>query len=156
MKVYEVMNSVAEWKWDEVDSNGGIATFYIDKHFYVVTIKETVEGIYNIQFALDSIDGRSSSTDDRHGISDTGNQLLVFGTVKDILVYFLKHESDEDTYAIYFSAKESSRQKLYSRFLKMAHKLGLQSTTEVQGKTERYYIMAWDPMGLEIAMEYIN
>ena len=149
MKVYEVMDSAVEWKWDEVDTNGGIATFYIDRNFYVVTIEEPVENVYHIQFALDSVDGKSSSIDDRHGISDTGNQLLVFGTVKEIIVYFLKHEASEDALGIFFSAKEPSRQKLYSRFLKMAQKLGLQSTAEEQGKKDRFYIMAWDPMGLE-------
>jgi len=148
MKLNEVMNKVAEWKWDEVNSSGGVATFKIDKNFYVVTIEEPADGLYHIQFALDIIDGVTAATDSRHGVSDTGNEFLVFGTVKDILVYFLKQEA-EDTIGVFFTAKEPSRQKLYSRFLKLAHKIGFWSTMEEQGKTERYYIMAYDDTTLE-------
>lgn len=154
MKIYEVMDRAAEWKWDEVGTAGGIATFSIDKHFYVVTIEEPAYGIYHIQFALDSIDGRTAG-DSRHGISDTGNEFLVFGTVKEILVYFLKHEA-EDTVGVFFTAKEPSRQKLYSRFLKMAHKIGFWSSDEKQGKSERYYIMAQDDIGIEEIMNMAN
>lgn len=148
------MDKAAEWKWDEVDSSGGIATFKIDKHFYVVTIEEPADGLYHIQFALDSIDGRTAG-DSRHGISDTGNEFLVFGTVKEILVYFLKQEA-EDTIGVFFTAKEPSRQKLYSRFLKLAHKIGFWSTMEEQGKKERYYIMAFDDMSLQEIRQLVD
>ena len=154
MKLNEVMDKAAAYKWDEVDSSGGIATFYIDKYFYVVTIEEPADGLYHIQFALDSIDGRTAS-DSRHGIADTGNEFLVFGTVKKILVYFLKQEA-EDTIGVFFTAKEASRQKLYSRFLKMAHAFGFPSTMEEQGKKERYYIAAIDNMVLQEIRQLVD
>lgn len=149
MKLYEVMNKAVEYEWESAHTDGGVAHFIIDGNTYKVEIAEPVKNIYNIEFSLDKIDGSHNMDDSRHGISDTGNPFLVFGTVKEILVDFLRNHSSEDTMGIYFSAKEPSRMKLYSRFLKMAHTLGLTSTAEIQVGDGRFYIMAWDDWAVE-------
>jgi len=156
MKIFEVLNKSVEYKWEYAGVDGATAHFTIGEYSYVVEIAEPIEYIYNIEFALDKIEGNHNTDDSRHGISDTGNQFVVFGTVKDILVDYLQHHANEDTIGIYFSAKEPSRRKLYSRFLKMAHKLGLTETAEVDGSNERYYIMAWDQWALEDIKQRLN
>jgi len=151
MKVYEVFNKKVDWEyaaeqvdWEYAAEQAGavVAKFVVGKYEYEVTIDESMtDGVYNIEFTLDYIDSVYNVDDSRYNVSGTGNEFLVFATVIDITQDFIAKKHPR---GITFSAKEESRMKLYSRFLKQAPKMGLPSTTEHDTSYDRYYIMTMD------------
>lgn len=127
--VHELFSKPAEWRWLEKSAGLWQAEFAIDKRNYTVSCAGARS--ISIQFALDGYG---------QGITNTGNAVLVFATVLDIISDFLKQRKPEE---FSFGAKlnQPSRVKLYRRMAKeIEQKLQYKVTEEeVQGDTNTYF-----------------
>ena len=114
MKLTEILNKPAEWKWFKTSTNKWIALFIIDDNKYVFQAQtKSMSGMkkrWHITFEIRGTGGKP------HDISKTGNEFKVFATVAEILNEYLKKVKPE---IFWFTAKEPSRAKLYDRFAKL-------------------------------------
>ena len=110
MKLLEVLNKPAEWKWFKTSSRQWTALFIIDNNKYVFQAETSDMESWQITFEIRGTGGKP------HDISKTGNEFKVFATVADILNEYLKKVEPE---IFWFTAKEPSRAKLYDRFAKL-------------------------------------
>ena len=110
MKLLEVLNKPAEWKWFKTSSREWKALFTIDDNKYVFKAETSDMERWQITFEIRGTDGSP------HDISKTGNEFKVFATVAEILNEYLKKVKPE---IFWFTAKEPSRAKLYDRFAKL-------------------------------------
>ena len=110
MKLTEVLNKPAEWKWFKTSSRQWTALFIIDDNKYVFKAETDDMERYQITFEIRGTGGKP------HDISKTGSEFKVFATVAEILNEYLKKVEPD---VFWFSAKEPSRAKLYDRFAKL-------------------------------------
>ena len=114
MKLTEILNKPAEWKWFKTSTNKWIALFIIDDNKYVFQAQtKSMSGMkkrWHITFEIRGTGGKP------HDISKTGNEFKVFATVAEILNEYLKKVEPS---VFWFTAKEPSRAKLYDRFAKL-------------------------------------
>ena len=110
MKLLEVLNKPAEWKWFKTSSREWKALFTIDDNKYVFKAETSDMERWQITFEIRGAGGKP------HDISKTGNEFKVFATVAEILNEYLKKVKPE---IFWFTAKEPSRAKLYDRFAKL-------------------------------------
>ena len=110
MKLLEVLNKPAEWKWFKTSSREWKALFTIDDNKYVFKAETDDMERYQITFEIRGAGGKP------HDISKTGNEFKVFATVAEILNEYLKKVKPD---IFWFTAKEPSRAKLYDRFAKL-------------------------------------
>lgn len=144
MKIFEVFDKVVDWKYTHHSQGENIAVFEINQYEYEVVIYEIdILNVYDVVFTQSMSDGETKHITDnsRYKINKSGNALMVFSTVKDILRDFIS-KATVDAYV--FSADEGSRIKLYSRFLEMSQEFGLPATTQKVSNNVHYFIMAKD------------
>ena len=110
MKLTEILNKPAKWKWFKTNWREWTALFTIDDNKYVFKAETDDMERYQITFEIRGTGGKP------HDISKTGNEFKVFATVAEILNEYLKKGEPE---IFWFSAKEPSRAKLYDRFAKL-------------------------------------
>ena len=110
MKLLEVLNKPAEWKWFKTSSREWKALFTIDDNKYVFQAETSDMERWQITFEIRGAGGKP------HDISKTGNEFKVFATVAEILNEYLKKVKPD---IFWFTAKEPSRAKLYDRFAKL-------------------------------------
>ena len=110
MKLLEVLNKPAEWKWFKTSSREWKALFTIDDNKYVFKAETSDMERWQITFEIRGAGGKP------HDISKTGNEFKVFATVAEILNEYLKKVKPD---VFWFTAKEPSRAKLYDRFAKL-------------------------------------
>ena len=110
MKLLEVLNKPAEWKWFKTSSREWKALFTIVDNKYVFKAETSDMERLQITFEIRGTGGKP------HDISKTGNEFKVFATVAEILNEYLKKVEPE---IFWFTAKEPSRAKLYDRFAKL-------------------------------------
>tara|TARA_B100000749_G_C18082978_1_gene324497 strand:- start:6 stop:416 length:411 start_codon:yes stop_codon:yes gene_type:complete len=110
MKLLEVLNKPAEWKWFKTSSREWKALFTIDDNKYVFKAETSDMERWQITFEIRGAGGKP------HDISKTGNEFKVFATVAEILNEYLKKVEPDN---FWFTAKEPSRAKLYDRFAKL-------------------------------------
>ena len=110
MKLLEVLNKPAEWKWFKTSSRQWKALFTIDDNKYVFKAETSDMERWQITFEIRGAGGKP------HDISKTGNEFKVFATVAEILNEYLKKVKPD---IFWFTAKEPSRAKLYDRFAKL-------------------------------------
>ena len=110
MKLLEVLNKPAKWKWFKTNWREWIALFIIEDNKYVFKAETDDMERYQITFEIRGTGGKP------HDISKTGSEFKVFATVAEILNEYLKKVEPE---IFWFSAKEPSRAKLYDRFAKL-------------------------------------
>ena len=110
MKLLEVLNKPAEWKWFLKAPREWKALFTIDDNKYVFQAETSDMERWQITFEIRGAGGKP------HDISKTGNEFKVFATVAEILNEYLKKVKPE---IFWFTAKEPSRAKLYDRFAKL-------------------------------------
>ena len=110
MKLLEVLNKPAEWKWFKTSSREWKALFTIDDNKYVFKAETSDMERWQITFEIRGAGGKP------HDISKTGNEFKVFATVAEILNEYLKKVKPDN---FWFTAKEPSRAKLYDRFAKL-------------------------------------
>tara|TARA_R110000824_G_C15019950_1_gene658265 strand:+ start:31 stop:441 length:411 start_codon:yes stop_codon:yes gene_type:complete len=110
VKLLEVLNKPAEWKWFKTSSRQWTALFIIDNNKYVFQAETSDMESWQITFEIRGTGGKP------HDISKTGNEFKVFATVAEILNEYLKKVEPE---IFWFTAKEPSRAKLYDRFAKL-------------------------------------
>ena len=110
MKLLEVLNKPAEWKWFKTSSREWKALFTIDDNKYVFKAETSDMERWQITFEIRGAGGKP------HDISKTGNEFKVFATVAEILNEYLKKVKPS---VFWFTAKEPSRAKLYDRFAKL-------------------------------------
>ena len=110
MKLLEVLNKPAEWKWFKTSSRQWKALFTIDDNKYVFQAETSDMERWQITFEIRGAGGKP------HDISKTGNEFKVFATVAEILNEYLKKVKPDN---FWFTAKEPSRAKLYDRFAKL-------------------------------------
>jgi hypothetical protein len=76
--------------------------------------------VWEITFeAIGYTSGRDIESGKHMGLTKTGNEFIVFATVKKATIEFLKKINPK---GIIFQANEPSRRKLYARFAKMIAK----------------------------------
>ena len=110
MKLTEILNKPAKWKWFKTNWREWTALFIIDDNKYVFKAETDDMERYQITFEIRGTGGKP------HDISKTGSEFKVFATVAEILNEYLKKVEPEN---FWFSAKEPSRAKLYDRFAKL-------------------------------------
>ena len=110
MKLTEILNKPAEWKWFKTSSRQWTALFIIDDNKYVFQAETSDMERWQITFEIRGTGGKP------HDISKTGNEFKVFATVAEILNEYLKKVKPD---IFWFTAKEPSRAKLYDRFAKL-------------------------------------
>ena len=110
MKLTEILNKPAEWKWFKTSSRQWTALFIIDDNKYVFQAETSDMERWQITFEIRGTGGKP------HDISKTGNEFKVFATVAEILNDYLKKVKPD---IFWFTAKEPSRAKLYDRFAKL-------------------------------------
>ena len=110
MKLVEIHNKPAEWKWFKTSSRQWTALFIIDDNKYVFQAETSDMERWQITFEIKGSGGKP------HDISKTGNEFKVFATVAEILNDYLKKVKPD---IFWFTAKEPSRAKLYDRFAKL-------------------------------------
>ena len=110
MKLIEILNKPAEWKWFLKAPREWKALFTIDDNKYVFKAETSDMERWQITFEIRGAGGKP------HDISKTGNEFKVFATVAEILNEYLKKVKPE---IFWFTAKEPSRAKLYDRFAKL-------------------------------------
>ena len=110
MKLVEVLNKPAEWKWFKTSSRQWTALFIIDDNKYVFQAETSDMERWQITFEIKGSGGKP------HDISKTGNEFKVFAAVAEILNDYLKKTKPD---IFWFTAKEPSRAKLYDRFAKL-------------------------------------
>ena len=110
MKLLEVLNKPAEWKWFLKAPREWKALFTIDDNKYVFKAETSDMERWQITFEIRGAGGKP------HDISKTGNEFKVFATVAEILNEYLKKVKPDN---FWFTAKEPSRAKLYDRFAKL-------------------------------------
>ena len=110
MKLLEVLNKPAEWKWFLKAPREWKALFTIDDNKYVFKAETSDMERWQITFEIRGAGGKP------HDISKTGNEFKVFATVAEILNEYLKKVEPDN---FWFTAKEPSRAKLYDRFAKL-------------------------------------
>ena len=110
MKLLEVLNKPAEWKWFLKAPREWKALFTIDDNKYVFKAETSDMERWQITFEIRGAGGKP------HDISKTGNEFKVFATVAEIFNEYLKKVEPDN---FWFTAKEPSRAKLYDRFAKL-------------------------------------
>ena len=110
MKLTEILNKPAKWKWFKTNWREWTALFIIDDNKYVFKAETDDMERYQITFEIRGTGGKP------HDISKTGNEFKVFATVAEILNEYLKKVKPDN---FWFTAKEPSRAKLYDRFAKL-------------------------------------
>ena len=110
MKLLEVLNKPAKWKWFKTNWREWIALFIIEDNKYVFKAETSDMERWQITFEIRGAGGKP------HDISKTGNEFKVFATVAEILNEYLKKVKPS---VFWFTAKEPSRAKLYDRFAKL-------------------------------------
>ena len=110
MKLLEVLNKPAKWKWFKTNWREWIALFIIEDNKYVFKAETDDMERYQITFEIRGTGGKP------HDISKTGNEFKVFATVAEILNDYLKKVKPS---VFWFTAKEPSRANLYDRFAKL-------------------------------------
>lgn len=121
-ELYELMDKPLDWEEIDFEPQFAIAGFDIQGKQYTVIIHvhDTENHIANVSFSLgkpgsDRMIGRMNQT-------GTGDPFLVYGTVIDILLTYVKKL---DLKGITFSANSASKTKLYSKLAtRIASKLG--------------------------------
>ena len=110
MKLTEILNKPAKWKWFKTNWREWIALFIIEDNKYVFKAETDDMERYQITFEIRGTGGKP------HDISKTGSEFKVFATVAEILNEYLKKVKPS---VFWFTAKEPSRAKLYDRFAKL-------------------------------------
>ena len=110
MKLTEILNKPAKWKWFKTNWREWIALFIIEDNKYVFKAETDDMERYQITFEIRGTGGKP------HDISKTGSEFKVFATVAEILNEYLKKVKPDN---FWFTAKEPSRAKLYDRFAKL-------------------------------------
>jgi len=114
----EVFDRPAKWEVIEDNDYGYIVKFTIGNETYEFVAEQEDEDMYMIDFFL------MSNKNPTTKITNTGNSLQVFATVVNIFRKFITLKKPS---VIEFSAKESSRVKLYDRMAQLLNKAGFSS-----------------------------
>lgn len=112
MIILEILSQPLPWKWVHRDPDSFIANFYVNNFEYLVSGNRH-RNSWVVEFANMSTD-KYGNAESRTDITGTRNEIPVFATVLDILRRFRDSYYPE---VIKFSAKEPSRQKLYTRII---------------------------------------
>lgn len=112
-QIEETFNSTVDYHWRELSPRIGEAVFKVGKVPYQFTFQRlTSAEVITVAFGLLNPKGKQSP----YGVTGTGNQQQVFGTVVAIMRDIL--DKFPTTAKIVFSAAEENRQKLYARMAK--------------------------------------
>lgn len=124
----ELMNAPVEWEWARERPQGSIASFYVKDDRIDVTLS-LGDGYTDIMF---------SSKNHGMDITGAGASFQIFATVAAICRDFFARHTPE---GIRFSAKESSRAKLYGRFASMlAKEMGWTSSSQQTSSGTMFYV----------------
>jgi len=138
MLLMEVFDKPVKWTKGPGSIGEYNASFKIGKIEYDFVVQNRgqndIDGEDVLEMEFYSVDGTKSSSD----ITNSGNAIAVFATIKDIVKSFV---SEVKPNIIMFTAKEESRVRLYDRMSKMIEPLGFDLTTEKikQGKEYMLY-----------------
>jgi len=131
MKLFELFNSNTNFKL--IDESGNILkyAFEVNGVKFNAAFEQDISG-WHFDFQ-DVAEG-----DAGHGITNKGNAIAVFATAKNILFDAIKRTNASE---VFFTADEyeSSRVKLYNRFLKMMEKQGWEVRKESNGLQTAFY-----------------
>ena len=114
--VSELFTPGKEWKWSFKGSQEAVAVFHVGEipyQFYAYRPNE-LKPWWDVEFKNA---GRGNDRNSKFGLTGTGNSAEVMSTVADIMRAFLQ-EYQGKIKKLTFSAKELSRQALYTRMLK--------------------------------------
>lgn len=122
----------------EITTSGGasyVGDFDVGDTNYEFEAHQTSGGVddpdyYTIEFTANT-NNRTSQ-----GITNTGNALQVFATIKAMVSEFIKLNNPE---AILFTAKEPSRVKLYDRMAKLFVAIGFRLDVDDSGQHSKQY-----------------
>lgn len=135
--LYETMSQSLPFKWEYSDETQAKAVFDINGLHYGVIFSQDEDNEARWDVVFD-IENRPTS-DEKYSPSNTGNASLVFSTVLQTVVEFVKHYPD--VYIIVFTAKEPSRQKFYDRWAPMvARAIGNWSVNTIMRGTRKYIL----------------
>ena len=130
MRLVELFNKVADWEWESLPGTmQNTAVFSVEEYTYKVTFDDNVYAgsdpdimpyitmedplITDVIFSLKG--ARQQTGKYPTDITGSGNEFIVFSTVKNIInEYMNKHSPDY----LHFEAQQPSRKKLYRRFVK--------------------------------------
>lgn len=120
MRLNEIFKSKIDWMIEENTPSYFSAEFYISRHLYrfIAQYLENPDDIdddptWYIEFGQHDPQDPTNSTN--FGITNTGNQYLVFSTIIDIMRFFIKSHNPAQ---LLCSAEEKSRQSLYLKMFK--------------------------------------
>lgn len=112
MRLFELFDKVADWKYTKkgqltvAEFDTGNNTYEVDFDAYSEPVK-----------VLFTLKGHNDST----GITDTGDQYIVFSTVLAVVQDYITTNNPD---SFRFSAEEPSRIKLYDRIIKRLNRNG--------------------------------
>lgn len=111
MKLFELFNAPAKWRFTDNGETDAVAEFEVNAVPYVLTLQNVGQyGNWQVEF-----ENQSVSPNMRFGITGQGNASTVFATVCDILKRFIRAR---DVYTMGFVAEEENRKKLYKHIVK--------------------------------------
>lgn len=131
VRIDELLDQPYEWEWTISNSVGRIAEFQTSNDTIEVTLSkgQDTDGTEITDIMFESRSGGLN-------ITNNGNAFKIFATVADVTRAFFK---DTSLTPIRFSAKESSRIKLYQRLAKMIANELLWKVRTVQKDSNTYF-----------------
>jgi len=120
MLINELFTQPLKWKWDEKRHDFCQASFNIQgMEYFVYFSYDPFEDTppWFVEFIL--MGNRSERRLPGFGITNTGNSTLVFATVIEIIKVFMREHPKQ---TLEFTAKEKSRQNLYTALVKKLSK----------------------------------
>ena len=129
--ITEVFDKPLDYEWFRKSNLIWGGSFYINDEYIVVSISERGKpDFWNIDF-IGEVSG--------YKITGKGNSFQIFATIFKMIQEFLKTKKPK---GIYFSAKESSRIKLYKMFIKKySSKIGYKQTDEYDGELGMSFVL---------------
>lgn len=113
----ELFQPGKNWQFIEEEHDYAEAKFTVGKIPYIIRFAAGSQGTWDVEFEVDTRSTDRIDISKRHRITGTGNSAEVFSAVVDIMRAFLRNYGNQID-ALEFSAKEPSRQKLYSAMVK--------------------------------------
>lgn len=114
MRINEIYDNPAAWKWSFRGSEEVVAKFTVGSVLY----QFYAEANYRrpTEWEIEFKDSAGKSHEDQYGVTGAGNAGVVMATVLDIMKKFLVEH--KDIKILTFSAEEKSRQKLYAHVVR--------------------------------------
>ena len=107
----ETIAQPVQYKWDYKQSDIWRASFTANDIKYIVIFQQDDESNTKWDVAFDVV-----GNTEPFSLTGTGNSFVVFSTIREILLDFIKTNKNVNT--MYYSAKEESRKKFYTSFSK--------------------------------------